>query len=195
MRIRFQSLRPDFTAKRLSGKAWDGGQNLLKANELRRFRVPKTQVAKPQYLAAITPPLSGQPLSVLRSRERFVADVPDNLPIVDPLCRSVIVELSTVVMPPAATLFGDLPMHEESAVPIPASAIADRDLSDGALRVLLYLAHRTGDGSELVMRHQDLAAELHRSISTVARSLEELAMRGYIARGRDRSVRGGPARI
>ena len=86
-------------------------------------------------------------------------------------------------------------MHDSTEVPIPASAIADRDLSDGALRVLLYLAHRTRDGTELVMRHQDIAAELNRSISTVARSLDELARRGYIARGRDRSVRGGPARI
>jgi predicted transcriptional regulator len=42
------------------------------------------------------------------------------------------------------------------------------------------------------MRHQDIAAELNRSISTVARSLDELAAQGYIARGRDRSVRGGP---
>ena len=65
-------------------------------------------------------------------------------------------------------------------------AIADRDLSDGALRVLLYLAHRTRDGSVLVMRHQDIAAELNRSISTVARSLYELAERGYIARDRVR---------
>jgi predicted transcriptional regulator len=45
------------------------------------------------------------------------------------------------------------------------------------------------------MSHQDVAAELNRSISTVVRSLDELARRGYIARGRDRSVRGGPARI
>ena len=81
------------------------------------------------------------------------------------------------------------------AIPIPASATADRDLSDGSFRVLLYLVHRTGDGSDLVMRHQDIAAELNRSISTVARSLDELAARGDIARGRDRSVRGGPARI
>jgi DNA-binding MarR family transcriptional regulator len=86
-------------------------------------------------------------------------------------------------------------MRDSTAVPIPASAIADRELSDGSFRLLLYLAHRTGDGSELVMRHQDIAAELSRSISTVARSLEELAERGYIARGRDRSVRGGPSRI
>jgi predicted transcriptional regulator len=86
-------------------------------------------------------------------------------------------------------------MRDSTLVPIPASAIADRELSDGALRVLLYLAHRTLDGSELVMRHQDIAAELNRSISTVGRSLDELARRGYIARGRDRSVRGGPARI
>jgi DNA-binding MarR family transcriptional regulator len=54
---------------------------------------------------------------------------------------------------------------------------------------------RTGDGSDLVMRHQDIAAELNRSISVVARSLEELARRGYIARGRDRSGRSCPARI
>ena len=86
-------------------------------------------------------------------------------------------------------------MRDSTAVPIQASAIADHDLSDGALRVLLYLAHRTSDGSEMVMRHQDIAAELNRSISTVARSLDELAERGYIARARDRSVRGGPARI
>jgi DNA-binding MarR family transcriptional regulator len=86
-------------------------------------------------------------------------------------------------------------MRTTTVIPIPASAIADRDLSDGSFRVLLYLAHRTGDGSDLVMRHQDIAAELNRSISTVARSLDELAARGYIARGRDRSVRGGPARI
>jgi DNA-binding MarR family transcriptional regulator len=86
-------------------------------------------------------------------------------------------------------------MSDSTAVPIPASAIADRNLSDGSFRLLLYLAHRTGAGSELVMRHQDIAAELSRSISTVARSLEELAERGYIARGRDRSIRGGPSRI
>src|SRR5262245_14959001 len=86
-------------------------------------------------------------------------------------------------------------MRDSAAVPIPVSAIADRDLSDGALRVLLFLAHRTLDGSELVMRHQDIAAELNRSISTVERNLGELADRGYITRGRDRSVRGGPARI
>ena len=59
-------------------------------------------------------------------------------------------------------------MRTTTPIPIPASAIADRDLSDGAFRVLLYLAHRTADGSELVMRHQDIAAELNRSISTVA---------------------------
>jgi DNA-binding MarR family transcriptional regulator len=86
-------------------------------------------------------------------------------------------------------------MRDATAIPIPASAIADRDLSDGAVRVLLYLAHRTADGSELVMRHQDITAELNQSISTVARSLDVLAARGYIARGRDRSVRGSPARI
>ena len=86
-------------------------------------------------------------------------------------------------------------MRSSTAIPIPASAIADRDLSDGSFRVVLYLAHRTSDGSDLVMRHQDIAAELSRSISTVARSLNELAARGYFARGRDRSVRGGPARI
>ena len=60
-------------------------------------------------------------------------------------------------------------MGDSTTFPIPASAIADRDLSDGSFRVLLYLAHRTGDGSELVMRYQDIAAELNRSISTVAR--------------------------
>ena len=86
-------------------------------------------------------------------------------------------------------------MRDSIAVSIPASAIADRDLSDGTLRVLLYLAHRTADGSELVIRHQDIAAELNRSISTVTRGLDELAVRGDIARCRDRSVQRGPARI
>jgi hypothetical protein len=46
-----------------------------------------------------------------------------------------------------------------------------------------------------VRRHQDIAAELNCSISTVARSLDEQAERSYIARGRERSVRGGPSRI
>jgi hypothetical protein len=61
-------------------------------------------------------------------------------------------------------------MRDSTAIPIPASAIADSDLSDGSHRALLYLAHCTRDGSEMVMRHQDIAAELNRSISTVARS-------------------------
>jgi len=86
-------------------------------------------------------------------------------------------------------------MRDSTAVPIPASAIADRDLSDVSFRVLLDLAHRTRDGSELVIRHQDNVVEVNRSISTVARSLDGLAERGDIARGRDRPVRGGPSRI
>ncbi|MGP0070027.1 MAG: hypothetical protein ACLQGP_41315 [Isosphaeraceae bacterium] len=57
------------------------------------------------------------------------------------------------------------------------------------------LVHRTADGSELVQRYQDMAAELSRSISTVERKVGELVDRGYIARERDRSVRGGPTRI
>lgn len=99
------------------------------------------------------------------------------------------------MMAPVLPLFVDEPMRGLIAIPIPASAIADGEISDGAFRVLLYLAHRAGDRSEVVMRRQDIAAGLNRSISTVARSLEELAERGYIARGRDRSVRGGPWRI
>ena len=86
-------------------------------------------------------------------------------------------------------------MRDSTSVPIPASAIADRDLSDGSFRVLPDQAHCIGGGSEPVLRHQDIAAGHNPSISTVARSLDELAERGYIARGRDRSVRGGPARI
>ena len=92
-------------------------------------------------------------------------------------------------------LGSDPESSQGSSAPVPAAAIADRDLSNASFRVLYYLAHRTADGPELVMRHQDIATELNRSISTVARSLDELAARGDIARGRDRSVRGGPARI
>jgi hypothetical protein len=50
-------------------------------------------------------------------------------------------------------------MRDATALPIPASAIADGELSDGAFRLLLYLAHRAGKGSEVVMRQQDIAVD------------------------------------
>jgi hypothetical protein len=36
-------------------------------------------------------------------------------------------------------------MRESTRSPIPGSAVADRELSSGSFRVLLYLAHRAGE--------------------------------------------------
>ena len=118
-----------------------------------------------------------------------------NINLLNVVFNLSVVDLSIVLAPLAVVLLRISPVRTTTAIAISALAIGDRDLSDGAVRVLFYLMQRTADCSELVMRHQDIAAELNRSISTVARSLDELSARGYIARGRDRSVRGGPARI